>query len=417
MVVLAFLDREGRFYTFTEESGAVESTYEKFKKKYTSEHIKCLDLNGLTPISKIYYYEKNLEIDNLKIAELLAELSHEINNPLAIVMSSLKVLEKVLSKETLKNEDMISENILDIKNSIDRVRATMANARNLVDSPAESFQIRPLSEIIEDIKSQFFLLLNECNINFSVNIQKELENVHVNVMGTTLNQCLFNLINNAFYEVKNNKEKKVINISIQKKSDKDLVISVEDNGRGIPVALRESIFELNFSTKGNEGSGIGLHLVRKYAQLNCGSLSLDIGYTDGAKFDLVFPMGNVETIKKTVLIVDDEVDLLDLVKSLLQSDYSVLVSSSVNNAFNLLKNNNVDIIISDFSMPILSGYDFFKMARGIRPLVPFILFSACINDNVRIDFESETNVRLIEKPDIESLKKEINSFHQDKDKS
>lgn len=366
--------------------------------------------NDDSAISKIYFSLAESNFHNQFLAQKLGEINHEINNPLAIVMSSLKILEKSLKKHNLEGEELFEENIKDIKQSIDRIKSIMVQARSLAEDSKFLFENVSIKQLLSGIKSYFSLIFSELNIEFVVNIDSQIENVSLDVVGTTFGQCLFNLVNNAYFEVKKKPLNRSIKIHVKPEGDQAVMFSIIDSGAGVPSEIRSKIFNLNFSTKGEDGSGIGLYLVQKYVELNKGRISLDEKYVDGAKFDIVIPIGNSDITKKTVLIVDDELDLLQSLEELIQEKCTVLIASNVNEAFRLLKNNKVDIIISDFKMPLLTGYDFLKMVRGLNLNVPFIIFSSFLSDATIKLFESEKNVKILEKPYFEKLSDEIESM-------
>lgn len=99
-----------------------------------------------------------------------------------------------------------------------------------------------------------------------------------------------NLIENAFAAFKHSEEdKKQVYLSIEQ-DDMTCTIVVEDNGSGIPDNIQHHIFERGFTTKGAEGSGIGLYLIAQIINKSRGEINLQSAPNEGTSFILSFPM-------------------------------------------------------------------------------------------------------------------------------
>ena len=99
-----------------------------------------------------------------------------------------------------------------------------------------------------------------------------------------------NLIENAFAAFKHSEEdKKQVYLSIEQ-DDHTCTIVVEDNGCGIPVHIQHHIYERGFTTKGTEGSGIGLYLIAQIVNKSRGEISVQSAPNEGTSFILSFPM-------------------------------------------------------------------------------------------------------------------------------
>lgn len=389
------------YFIFDEAFKKIEISKEEYISRYEPYLVKSIES---LEHKLLCVYDFPDEQEKISLSEKLAEVAHEVNNPLAIVNSSLKVLEKLISKENVKNIEMITENFDDIRASIERIKNVFVQARTDVEQNEVSFHKVSLIELVSELRSNFSLLFSEMDVEFVVDLDEKVQGAQINVIGSTLTQCLFNLINNAYFEVKKNSGSRSIRLLV-KGIGSELHFSIVDNGPGVPDESLEKIFELNYTTKASEGSGIGLYLVRKYIQMNKGNISYDKSYTAGAKFDFFLPMLALNDFKKTILVVDDEIDILDIIKSDAAKTYNVLLAKDGNSAFNLLKNNHVDIIISDYRMPKVSGLDFFEMVRSINSNIPFVLFSGQLPSEAEADacVATRDNFYSVPKPDFGPL--------------
>src|SRR5690606_1161264 len=139
--------------------------------------------------------------------------------------------------------------------------------------------------LIQKIASQYEGLVTSKNIKLTVTS----ESVSVKTDTFRLEQIIHNLLHNAFRYSPVNSE---ITLSASRATGNKLKISVTDTGNGIPEAVKDRIFDRFFKVDVNnhEGTGIGLSLVKEYAQAIGGAIRLDDSYTSGARFILSLPI-------------------------------------------------------------------------------------------------------------------------------
>ena len=205
-----------------------------------------------------------------------------------------------------------------------------------------------------------------------------------------------------------------------KETDTDsrwLKIQVKDNGPGIPEDQLEKIFERyyqveNGSATRNLGTGIGLYFAKTLAEMHHGYIKAANRTTSaGASFTLVIPVSassyaetekvkvdaskqprlDVTKIKfeaaeemddmenrKTVLVVDDDADIIHYLRELLSTKYKVISSFNADDAYTLIKEHAPDVVISDVVMPGKTGYDLCRKIRENIQMshIPVILLTA-----------------------------------------
>jgi len=168
-------------------------------------------------------------------------------------------------------------------------------------------------------------------------------------------------------------------------------ISVTDTGTGMDEEIQERIFEPFFTTK-ERGRGTGLGLASAYGILknHGGAIKAFSKKGEGSTFMIYLPMteaviekrpertGEIQAGYETVLLVDDEDNIIQVTKEMLERmGYEVLVARNGNEALDVIKGNpqRVDLLILDMIMPGLSGGKTFDRAREIRGDLKVLLSS------------------------------------------
>jgi PAS domain S-box-containing protein len=166
-------------------------------------------------------------------------------------------------------------------------------------------------------------------------------------------------------------------------------ISVKDNGVGMTREVLERALEPFFTTKPiGKGSGLGLAQVYGVATQFGGSVRLRSAPGVGTKVVVYLPRamadeaqpetaepraGETMTAGGTILLVDDDADVREITAIFLrQAGYVVREASSAAEAKEILAAGHVSLALVDYAMPIMSGYEFVRLARSIQPDLPVI---------------------------------------------
>ena len=153
-----------------------------------------------------------------------------------------------------------------------------------------------------------------------------------------------------------------------------VLVTVSDTGIGMNKETKEKIFDPFFSTKGTEGTGLGLSQVYGFVQQSSGKVQVYSEPEAGTKLVLYLPryhrteatlpeeVNTAEAVnmisgRETILIVDDEVALLNLTEEILtHHGYTVHCAESAEQALDILKKESIDLMLSDVIMPGMNGY-------------------------------------------------------------
>jgi signal transduction histidine kinase len=218
------------------------------------------------------------------LGTLLAGVSHELNNPLAILVAQGELL-----VETAPNADIRrrSEKILAMVNRcVVIVRRFLALARHR-EVEKEALDIGPIiGEVLEIMDHQ----LEQTGVETTVTVPPDLPSVLADP--TQVTQALLNLVINAQHALAAGAERGQIAIDAEYVKEEAAVrITIADNGPGIPVESRARIFEPFYTTKSEgQGTGLGLSYAFNVAADHGGKLVLGESQLGGAAFSLTLPL-------------------------------------------------------------------------------------------------------------------------------
>lgn len=211
----------------------------------------------------------------------LLSITHELKTPLA----STKLNVQTIQKRSLSDEqrNMLLDNI---QSDTSRLSVLINNILQVTQLDQKKYQITPttfnLTELVKKVIDRHQLVFSQVEI--SVDIPEEL---FIEADFDTMDTVLSNLLHNA---CKYGGEPP--RISVKGRNEKSsVVITVEDNGAGIPQNKREDVFKRfyrlgNEETRSVQGTGIGLYLVKHFLELQGGTVAILDGALGGAKFEI-----------------------------------------------------------------------------------------------------------------------------------
>jgi signal transduction histidine kinase len=308
------------------------------------------------------------------LGETIAGIAHEINNPLTSILSHAQLL--TLHRGGTSDEASINAIVQESKRTADLVKNLLAFSRK------ESKQ-REVIGVNELIKQAVNLKRYQLRVN---NIQLICEPCEVSypVLVTTqqMQQVLLNMLNNAEQAVSNSGQPGVIKVEARREGER-VLITVADNGSGIPAHVMPFIFDPFFTTKNlGEGTGLGLSIAHTLIESHGGSISAK-SEPGSTVFTIELPMARSPKInqdtKQTqplpraagrkfkkqgrVLVVDDETAIVEAISEFLDlQNIQVDKAHSGADALKLLELSEYDAVISDIRMPGIDGPQLYEKA-------------------------------------------------------
>ena len=314
--------------------------------------------------------------------EFLAIMSHELRNPLNVILGYAELL---LRSEEIKQSpplqrmaDAVKRNAVAqsklIRDLLDlsRLRSGKLELNRETVSP-----IAAIENAIETVRMEA-----EAK-NISIEVDAPGEVVFVEADPVRLEQVIWNLLNNA---VKFTPHDGRIAVRLRNESDR-IVLSVDDNGQGIDESFLPHIFEIfrqadPSTNRSQSGMGVGLAVVQQLVELHGGSVSAHSdGAGTGASFKIHLPRSQEQKLRRTpmmdhhnidslegmhVLVVDDSADTTEMVQHLLEiGGANVTAVTSGLDALRVASQQQFDVILSDISMPGMDGFEFLNRLRKV----------------------------------------------------
>ncbi|HET6973235.1 MAG TPA: ATP-binding protein [Pyrinomonadaceae bacterium] len=208
------------------------------------------------------------------LGRMAATVAHEIKNPLSAIKSIAQVMRE---DENLRNE--YERDLGLIVGETDRLSQSVTQLLSFARKESPAVQPLSVDELVRSVVDLFRASAREQGIVLDLQVKVEAELAGKSV--SALRDALSNLLLNALQATPAGGRVELI----AAQSDGELVISVQDSGTGVPVDLRERIWEPFFTTR-QRGTGLGLAIVRKRVQEVGGTATLVSGNGSGALFQL-----------------------------------------------------------------------------------------------------------------------------------
>ncbi|RXJ49918.1 ATP-binding protein [Gelidibacter gilvus] len=380
---------------------------------------------------KISHQNQN-ELHELKM-NFFAKMSHEIQTPLTLILGPLDDM----IRKAEKNGNLLLKQRLEIIGYNSRRLSKIAYELTLVrnkelDRLRLNVTKNNLYKKIDDIAQSFHELARKKHIDFAVNCPKNLTAAWYDK--EKLEHIIYNLLSNAFKFTP--KEGNIILTVTPINSKKMIRLSVTDSGPGVAKEELNTIFELFYQSKigrKKKGIGIGLALTKELIDLHKGKIEVESSAITGTTFTITFPIhkeaytdmeritaddddepnevtieneviaetqNESNALKKTILIVEDNLDLQLFLKDLLQNQYNIILGENGIEGFHYAKSNIPDLILSDIMMPELDGIEMCKQLKEeqLTKHIPIILLTAKNSTHSKITGLKSGAIEYINKP-------------------
>lgn len=380
------------------------------------------------------------EIEKLNHAKLqfFTNITHELLTPLTVLTASVEELKREAPVYEPKYKLMmvnINRLIRLLQQILEFRKAETGNLKLKVSQgDLASFIRRSVDAFVPLLKKKGIKVnLSCCPVPFIVYFDSD-----------KFDKILYNLLSNA---AKYNLPDETVSIELVRLNDREAQLTVKDNGPGIAKEAQKDLFkrfyEGNYRKFNTIGTGIGLSLVNDLVHLHHGSIRVESEEGKGAAFIVSFPTekssyaveeldeelvgdavsqdisgsgkmnvtiessGEEETKEvsgkeKTysLLLVEDNEELLQLMARLLSKDYAVYTAKNGEEGLVCIQKHDIDLIVSDVMMPVMDGIAFCRKIKGNFDTshIPFLLLTAKNQEEDRVEAYKSGADAFITKP-------------------
>lgn len=378
---------------------------------------------------------RKIEQATTRKLQFFTNVSHEIKTPLTLILGPLNKLSKELPPDS-----PIVDDIHIIKKNADRLKRVVSQLLDFRKVESNKMDMRvtevDLVAFIEEVKSYFNNMAQSKQIHYS--FQHTVRSVMLWVDTDKMEKILANLLSNAF---KFTPEGGTVTIRLEEHAGY-VILSVEDNGKGILPQNLSAVFDQFFTADQVTGTGIGLHLTREFVSMHKGSIHVESEPGKRTVFFVELPKGkshfdetctfapsvtelssgvaNLDTREMdeivnrtydyTILVVEDDPDINAYLQKELKPNFRILAAGNGAAAVDILAKENVSLVISDVMMPEMNGYELCKRIKSDIAFshIPVILLTALSDDKQRMYGIASGADEFIQKPfHIEELKLRI----------
>lgn len=349
------------------------------------------------------------------LGKLTGGIAHDYNNMLGVIFGYTELLEMVLAEDE-KSIGYVKE----IQRATDRgatLTKKLLTFSRLNSTEPENVNI---NQILLDVQNMIEKTLT-ARIKLEYQLGNSIWPIYLDkgdLEDAILNMCINSmhampdggdLIISTFNRTLDASEANVLSLS----AGEYVHLSISDSGCGISEAELPQIFDPFFTSKGDLGTGLGLTQVYGFIKRAKGAITIDSNLNVGTYISIYLPhifvanqLNDVisdEPIHldgtETILVVDDEIAIAELSnKTLSSKGYKVHVANSGLAALDILKNNKIDLMVSDVIMPNMDGYKLSAKVREIYPSVKIQLVSGFDDHKKRTEEDHLLYENLLHKP-------------------
>ena len=363
--------------------------------------------------------ELAIRTERLKaIGDLAGGVAHNFNNLLQMVMGGTDLALVDLEMGNLSEARKTLEQLLQVSRSgaatVRRLQTFAQVSGKIQPAEAEVFDLSETVKHTAEMTKPFWKTgPDKEGIRVALNLEL-MERCFVNAKESEITEVLVNLVKNAAEALPTGGE---IRIKTFLQGDQ-VTLQVIDNGVGIKREHLKKVFEPFWSTKGvSAGTGMGLAVSHGIISRHDGSVSVESEERKGSTFTVTLPLAKAPQelsvasgakmlrAKLNILVIDDiAVIVMHLEGMLMKYQQTVFSATSGEEALEIFRNNKIDLVICDLSMPGMNGWEVGKAIRTIcrergLPKIPFILLTGWGGQELEQEKIIESAVdAIVEKP-------------------
>lgn len=387
----------------------------------------------------VLWYRNHIKTRNrLQMTVILTNITHELLTPLTVISSSID--------EMQNQAPQFESNYAIIKNNINRLTRLLRQILEVRKQQAGQLKLKVaegnLSAFVATECANIMPMTTQKKITLTTNIDPTLDKAYFD--RDKLDKIIYNLLSNA---VKYNKEDGRIMVALENHGEKARLV-VEDEGIGISRSNMKKLYtrflDGDYRKLNTTGTGIGISLTRDLTELHHGTIDCQSHVGEGTRFTIDIPVkreayreeeitemttdeiaienisaslpqtvlagsdetDDTESKDYTMLIVEDNTELLEMMARLLKKKYNVVTARNGQQAWNIIQRQELDIVITDVMMPVMDGIELTRTIKQSADYgqLPVVMLTAKTNDEDRnVAFEAGADEYIVKPFSINDL--------------
>jgi PAS domain S-box-containing protein len=343
------------------------------------------------------------------LGQMASGVAHDFNNSLMVILGNLTLAQMALPRECRARHHATSERLQSAEQAANDAAATVRRLQAFGRPAVGHEDTVNLHELAQEVVLMTRPIWRDApraaGNEITVEVSGDPEAL-VNGNAAELREVLTNLINNAVHAMPRGGS---LRLSTGRENG-EIVLLVQDTGLGMTPQVRERIFEPFYTTKGEKGSGLGLFVTYGLVAQHDGQIEVSSAPGAGTSFHLRFPAAargissasEAEPVPRAgarVLVVDDDVVVRDVITSMLR--HAGVVAGEAEDGLSALAALDAepwDLVITDLSMPGMSGLDLAQAVKARFPKMPILLLTGWAESSDAVSFDLELVSGILSKP-------------------
>jgi PAS domain S-box-containing protein len=326
------------------------------------------------------------------IGTLAGGIAHDFNNILAAILANAE-----FARQALAGSELAQAELAQIRQSAQRARSLVQQILAFGRRQDQRLRALPLAPLVEEVRALMRALLPPCD-----------EPLWVRGDPTQLQQVLMNLCTNGWQALQGRAGEIEIGLAaVHEGGTRQAHLWVRDTGSGMDAATRARIFEPFYTTKPvGQGTGLGLSVVHGIVASHQGRIGVDSTPGAGSCFHVYLPLVPPEAAAtgpgalaeaaaggqgEHVLVIDDDETMALVVERLLgRAGYRVTTCLHATEGVDLVRRSpeGFDLVVTDYNMPGLSGFDVVRELALARPGLPVVVSSGYVTEAMRAEAQA-----------------------------
>jgi ligand-binding sensor domain-containing protein/signal transduction histidine kinase/CheY-like chemotaxis protein/AraC-like DNA-binding protein len=415
-----------------------KESLEQFNTEILRQSDKILEQQSLIINQKKALEEtvSELEQTNKNKDHFFSVLAHDLKNPVSALADILSFMKNNVSR---MDPRILQDYLNSMHHSSQAVYDLLINLLNWSRSQSGNISYVPVDFELSDLTLKNLQLLQPQFVNKNIQVKNNVNPAWVFADSQMIDVVIRNVLNNCIKFTEYNGE---VTVDIREEANK-VILTISDNGIGMSEDQLGKLFGLKRiistqGTAGEQGTGLGLLIVKEFVDINKGELRVESRLKEGSTFRLTLPKSNTPSRQRTedsykhalsnrkleldfwdtisvdklvklkgrkVLIVDDNKDVRNYLKLLLATTFEIFEAENGQEALQLVQSVLPAVIVSDLLMPGMNGLQLCREIKGNSNTshIPVIILTSQWEDDIKLSGLEAGADAYLTKP----LKKEV----------